>query len=81
MPAGRKGTGGWRRRALLAVIAALYAVSIPWYRDAGAEPRIWLGLPDWVVVALVCYVGVAILNAWVWLGVEVADREPSDDAR
>lgn len=54
------------RRLLLAVIAALYALSIPWYRESGAEPTLVLGLPDWVATALGCYAAVAVLNAWAW---------------
>ena len=60
------------RRLLLAVVALLYLLSIPWYREPGAapDPDGWLatrlGLPDWVVVALLCYVAVAALNAVAW---------------
>lgn len=54
------------RRALLALIAVLYALSIPWYRSGDAPLRVWLGMPDWVAVALLCYVGVAIANACAW---------------
>ena len=66
------------RRALLLAIAVLYAVSIPWYRPTGAEPELWLGLPDWVAVALLCYVGVAALNSVAWLLTDVRDPEPDD---
>ncbi len=68
------------RRALLAAIAVLYVLSVPWYRSAGADPGFWLGLPDWVAVALGCYVGVAILNAAAWLLTEVRDTEEAPDA-
>ncbi len=54
------------RRLLLAGVALLYALSIPWYRPAGAEPVLWFGLPDWVAVALLCYAGAALLNALAW---------------
>ncbi len=64
------------RLALLAVIVALYVISVPWYREAGATPELWLGLPDWVAVALVCYVSVAILNSAAWLLTEL--RDPDD---
>ncbi|MEE9607017.1 MAG: hypothetical protein V3U03_04700 [Myxococcota bacterium] len=72
-------TGGgavWRarlRRALLAGIGLLYAISIPWYRTAGEDAELVWGLPDWVAVALGCYVGVALLNAVAWLLTEVPD--------
>ena len=49
-----------RRRvhfACMIVIAFLYVVSVPWYRDSAAPLQLWLGLPDWVAVALLCYVG------------------------
>lgn len=64
------------RRLCLAAIALLYLVSIPWYREAGASPALWLGLPDWVAVALGCYVAVAVLNAVAWLAAEVPEATP-----
>lgn len=57
----------------------LYAASIPWYREAHAEPRLWLGLPDWVAVALGCYVLAAILNAAAWWITDVPDPPPPDE--
>jgi hypothetical protein len=67
------------RRLLLALIGLLYVASIPWYRDAGADPEIVLGLPDWVATALLCYVGVALLNSVAWLLTDVEDEEPARD--
>jgi hypothetical protein len=61
------------RGALLLGVGALYAVSIPWYRPGGAETGTWLGLPDWVAVATLCYVGAAVLNALAWLLTDVDD--------
>lgn len=69
------------RRGLLALIALLYAISIPWYRETGAEPEIWLGLPDWVAVAIGCYVGVALLNSLAWLLTDVPDAPREEDVR
>lgn len=69
------------RRALLGAIAVLYIVSVPWYRSAGAEPALVLGLPDWVAVALGCYVAVAVLNALAWLLAEVRDPGPDAEPR
>lgn len=66
------------RRASLAAIAFLYAVSIPWYREAGAEPGSILGLPDWAAVALFCYAGVALLNSVAWW---LADVPEGDEDR
>ncbi len=64
---------------LLAAIALLYAVSIPWYRETGAEPEMWFGLPDWVAVALGCYVAVAVLNAIAWLRTDVPEPPSAAD--
>ncbi len=69
---------GWRsrrslHRACMVLIVLLYIVSVPWYRDDGAPLRIWFGLPDWVAVALLCYVGVAIVNAVAWSVTEISD--------
>ncbi len=35
-----------------------------------------LGLPDWVTLAVLCYVGVAIFNSLAWLSTEVPEVEP-----
>ena len=71
----------WKRRVragLLGTIAILYVVSIPWYRSAGEVPSLVWGLPDWVVVALGCYVAVAVLNAIAWLMTEIPERGEDD---
>ena len=66
------------RRLCLLVIGLLYVASVPWYRNAGETPSVWLGLPDWVAVAVLCYVGVAIVNSVAWLNTDVPDHaEPS----
>ena len=67
------------RRILLALIAVLYLFSIPWYRPTGSPVRIVLGLPDWVSVALACYLAIAVLNALAWLLTEVRDGTPSGE--
>ena len=66
------------RSALLCVIGLLYAVSVPWYRTPGAPSSQLLGLPDWVTVALGCYVLAAILNALAWLLTDVRDEDPEN---
>lgn len=65
------------RWILLAIIAVLYVVSVPWYRSADAPTRIVLGLPDWVTVAVLCYVAVAVLNSIAWWLTEIDDRAPA----
>ncbi len=73
---------GPRRRArgaLLAIIAVLYAASIPWYRPTDASVTLIFGLPDWVAVAIGCYVGVALLNAAAWLLTDVRDEMPGGE--
>jgi hypothetical protein len=67
------------RRLCLALIAVLYVLSIPWYRDEADPVSVVFGLPDWVAVALGCYVGAAVLNAWAWHRTDVPDREPPSD--
>ena len=57
----------------MVVIVLLYVASVPWYRDSSAPLRLWLGLPDWVAVALLCYVGVALVNAVAWSVAEIPD--------
>ena len=62
------------RVALLCAIGLLYVFSVPWYRATGDEVGLVFGLPDWVAVALGCYVAVACLNAVAWLLTEVGDE-------
>ena len=77
----RRGPSARRlRAALLVLIAALYVVSIPWYRSANAPVAVWFGLPDWVAVALLCYAAIAILNSIAWLLTDVPDRGGRDDS-
>ena len=69
----------WRgrlRRFLLLCMGILFVVSIPWYRDTGAPVSLIGGFPDWVAVALACYVGVAVLNSLAWLLSEFEDEVP-----
>ncbi len=62
-----------------AVNALLYAASIPWYRPTDASVTLIFGLPDWVAVAIGCYVGVALLNAAAWLLTDVRDETPGGE--
>lgn len=62
------------RRLLLGVIGVLYVVSIPWYRPANETPELWLGLPDWVTVAVLCYAAAAVCNAMAWLLTDVPEE-------
>ena len=66
---------------LLGLIALLYVFSVPWYRSADAPLQLWFGLPDWVAVALLCYLGAGLLNAWAWWITDVVDPPPSGSAQ
>lgn len=80
-PEGAGAAARTRRRvrgALLALIAVLYVASVPWYRGDGGELRLLFGLPDWVAVALGCYLAVAVLNCGAWLLTDVSDPPPAD---
>ena len=68
------------RSGLFLVIGALFIVSVPWYRETGAPVEIVWGVPDWVAVALGCYIVVAILNGIAWLIAETPD-EPTGAGR
>jgi hypothetical protein len=65
----------------LVAIGLLFVVSIPWYRDPGAQPAFWFGLPEWVAVAILCYIAVACLNAAAWSLTDISDSsDEGDDA-
>jgi len=67
------------RSVLLVAVVALYVLSVPWYRRGGDDAQVWLGLPDWVAVALLCYAAAAVCNALAWLVTDVSDGEPGED--
>jgi len=66
------------RIALLAAVVVLYVLSVPWYRETGDPVALWGGLPDWVAIALGCYVASAVLNSIAWLLGEVRDDLPEE---
>jgi len=68
------GRSSWLRRVCLMAIALLYVASVPWYREAEAAPALLFGLPDWVAIAVACYVAVAVLNGVAWLNTDVPDH-------
>jgi hypothetical protein len=69
------------RAVLLVAVGVCFALSIPWYRRAGDEGGECLGLPDWVAVALICYVAAAVLNSAAWLLTEIPDEISNDRKR
>jgi hypothetical protein len=70
------------RALLLALIGALYVLSIPWYRSPEEAPAVLFGLPDWVALALGCYVAIAVLNAVAWELTDFSDEaEPRGEAK
>ena len=68
--------GSPTRTWLLLAIGVLYVASVPWYRETGAPVSYVWGLPDWVAVALACYVVVAVLNSLAWLLTDMSDTPP-----
>jgi hypothetical protein len=54
-----------RRRWIWLVYVLLFGASIPWYLPKGSSPRIWLGLPHWVVISLLATIGIALFTVFV----------------
>ena len=69
------------RRICLGLIGVLYVLSVPWYRAPDAAPPLWFGLPNWVAVAVGCYVAIACLNAVAWTITPVPDEPAPSDGR
>lgn len=67
------------RGAALGAVLVLYGVSIPWYRESDAPLRLLFGLPDWAMVAFLCYVLAAFANAVGWYATSLADPDPEPD--
>lgn len=61
------------RRWFLPAVAAISALSIPWYLPAGSIGRMVGGLPVWIWTALAATASIAALTAWMAL------REWDDD--
>ena len=74
MKAGGRRASGRLRLWLLGVIGLLFIFSVPWYRSESDELRLIFGLPDWVAVALGCYVLAACLNSIAWLSTDIDDE-------
>ena len=64
---------------LFAAIGVLLLVALPWYREPGSTPQIWWGLPDWLAIAAMCFVGVAGLNAVAWWSADWDDSWRDDE--
>tara|TARA_B100000029_G_C16916558_1_gene719768 strand:+ start:151 stop:366 length:216 start_codon:yes stop_codon:yes gene_type:complete len=54
------------RRGALIGIGLLFIMAIPWFWDPNEKPEIIFGLPDWAAWSLLCFIGVAVLNAISW---------------
>jgi len=67
------------RRACFVGIAGCYVLSVPWYRAGDLPLTTVVGLPNWVAVALGCYVVAAALNALAWCLADV--RDDAGDAK
>jgi hypothetical protein len=61
---------------LFVCIGILYCLSVPWYRSDSQELSLFLGLPDWVAVAIICYGLVAVLNSLAWMQTSIEDDAP-----
>ncbi len=47
------------------VYLILFLISIPWYFPKSGKPRIWLGLPHWVVISLTATIAIACFTVFV----------------
>jgi len=47
------------------VYGLLFAASIPWYLSPSDTPRLWFGVPHWVVISLLVTLAIACFTAFV----------------
>ncbi len=43
----------------------LFSLSVPWYLPKVSSPKVWLGLPHWVVISLTAIIGVTLFTVFV----------------
>ncbi len=43
----------------------LFSVSVPWYLPKEIPPKVWLGLPHWVVISLTAIIGITLFTVFV----------------
>lgn len=65
------------------VIAVIIAISVPWYWPPGTLQPIVLGLPLWMLVAVIGSVALCAFLSWAcltqWSDDSHGDPEPTDD--
>ncbi len=65
-----------------AVYVLLFTASVPWYLPERATPRLWFGLPHWVVISLAASLSIAVFTAWVvsryWSESDSDDAAPGE---
>ncbi len=47
------------------VYLCLFSLSVPWYHPKESSPKVWLGLPHWVVISLTAIIGVTLFTVFV----------------
>ncbi|WP_157674211.1 hypothetical protein [Endozoicomonas ascidiicola] len=57
------------RKILLLLLPILLIISVPWYRDtdANTDASQQSGMPDWALIAILCYLALSIISASIWL--------------
>ncbi len=57
----------------------LFSLSVPWYLPKVTSPKVWLGLPHWVVISLTAIIGVTLFTVFVvyrfWGGDEARSQK------
>ena len=68
-----------RRWWIWLVYALLFGASVPWYLPTDSAPKVWLGLPHWVIISLMATIAIALFTAFVVNAYWREKESPSKD--
>ncbi len=67
------------KNSFIFLMLILLIMSVPWYRSDEQMSNTLFGFPEWVMVAIACYLAVTLINIGIWLSnASISDKKNSD---